>query len=211
MYRTLFVATLFSLLLLAACSDPTGNSASANTGDAKKVVEESGKELTFSQEGSKISFVGAKVTMKHPGGFSKFAGKVITSDDGKTVKQVEVDIDLNSLWAANDGDGADKPNEKLTGHLKSADFFNVEKHPKGKFVSTEIKKDGDNFTVTGNLTFHDVTKSVTFPAKITADAGKVTAKAEFKINRHDWKLDYNGAIDNAIHDDVAILFDIQAK
>lgn len=211
MRLALSMTALSLILLLPACSDPTGNSASANTSEAKKVVEEKGKELAFSNEGSSITFIGAKVTMKHPGGFGKFTGKVVTSDDGKTVKQVDVDIDLESLWAADDGNGADKPNAKLTGHLKSADFFNVEKHPKGKFVSTEIKKDGDKFTVTGNLTFHDVTKSITFPATITADGSKVTAKAEFKINRHDWKLDYNGAVDNAIHDDVAIIFDIHAK
>ena len=57
--------------------------------------------------------------------------------------------------------------EKLTGHLQSPDFFDVAKYPKATFESTEIKKGGDKgatHTVTGNLDFHGVKKSITFPA-----------------------------------------------
>ena len=71
---------------------------------------------------------------------------------------------MDSIWT---------DTEKLTGHLKSADFFDVAKFPKSTFESTEIKagssdakaKDATH-TVTGNLTLHGVTRSIQFPAKI---------------------------------------------
>jgi polyisoprenoid-binding protein YceI len=195
------------LLVLAACSDPAGNVTAANVSDAKEVTKEEGKELKFSNENSKIDFRSNKaVSGGHDGGFNKFTGTVTV--DGDTVKQVDVDIDMNGIWTDND-----KPDEKkLTNHLKSADFFDVEKYPTAKFVTTEIKAGGDGgtHTITGNLTLKEVTKSVQFPANVTNKDGKVTCKAEFKINRMDWKVEYKGAQDNLILNDVILKLDINA-
>jgi polyisoprenoid-binding protein YceI len=187
--------------------------------DAKEVKEEKaagqGRELRFSHAtGGEIRFLSGKRTADHPGGFSEFSGRLVTTDDGKGVKQVEVEIRTASIWAADGTDGKDKTNEKLTGHLKSADFFNVEKYPTARFVSTEIKPGGNGgtHTVTGNLTIMETTKSVSFPATIRVEGGKVTAKAPmFKINRTDWGITYKGMADNLIKDDVGIEFDIRAE
>jgi polyisoprenoid-binding protein YceI len=206
---TLVLAGAFIALMATACSDPTANLTAANTGEAKEVTKAEGKEVSFNNENSKIRFHGAKVTGSHKGGFHKFSGKAVLGDDGKSVKQVEVEIDMSSVWT----DDPDKPNEKLTGHLKTDDFFDVPNNPTSKFISTEIKAaDGANkYNVTGNLTMRGVTKSITFPATITVNDGKVTTKAEFKINRHEWKISYKGMEDDLIKDDVGLTLDINAS
>ena len=89
------------------------------------------------------------------------------------------DIDMASTWSDNEG---------LTGHLKSPDFFDVAKHPKATFVSTEITPGGEkgaSHTVTGNFTLHGVTKSISFPATITVSDGSAKVDSEFFINRKD--------------------------
>ncbi|MCC7510688.1 MAG: YceI family protein [Planctomycetes bacterium] len=206
---TLLPVMLLGILLVAGCSDPLANYAKANASDAKEVTHEKGKEFTFSNEGSKIGFHGAKVTGSHKGGFKKFSGKVILSDTGTTIKQVEVEIEMSSIWT----DDPDKDNEKLTGHLKTGDFFLVEEHPKSKFISTEIKEGGEGgtHTVTGNLTMRGTTKSISFPATIKVSNDSVTTTAEFKINRHDWKVSFKGREDDLIKDDVGLTLNISAK
>jgi polyisoprenoid-binding protein YceI len=196
------------LFVLAACGDPAGNVTAANVGEAKEVTKEEGKELKFGNENSKIDFRSNKmVSGGHDGGFNKFTGKVIV--DGDTVKQVEVDIDMTGIWT--DDDKSDEP--KLTNHLKTDDFFDVPNNPTAKFVTTEIKKGGDGgtHTITGNFTLRGVTNSISFPATITAANDKVTAKAEFKIDRMKWGVKYAGKQDNLIRDDVILKLDINAS
>jgi polyisoprenoid-binding protein YceI len=103
--------------------------------------------------------------------------------------------------------------EKLTGHLKSGDFFDVEKFPKATFTSTEIKPGGAGgatHTITGNLELHGVKKSISFPAKVTVDASAVKADAEFVINRKDFGLVYPGKPDDLIKDEVLIKLHVTA-
>jgi polyisoprenoid-binding protein YceI len=102
---------------------------------------------------------------------------------------------------------------KLTEHLKTPDFFDVAKFPDAKFVSTEIRAGGDkgaSHTVTGNLTMHGVTKSVTFPATIAVTADTASVDSDFSINRKDFGINYAGAADNLIRDDVVIKLTIRA-
>ncbi|MBZ0136636.1 MAG: YceI family protein [Planctomycetes bacterium] len=202
---TIGVLGAFALLMIA-CSDATANYAGTNATGAKEVTEETGTELKFSNENSKINFLGEKVTGHHDGGFNKFAGKAVI--DGDTLKQVEVTIDMDSIWT--DNDEADEP--KLTGHLKTADFFDVKNHPESKFISTGIKKGGEGgtHTITGNLTMRGKTKSISFPADITLKDGTLTAKAKFKIDRQQWGVHFKGMEDNLIKDEVGLALDISA-
>ena len=110
-------------------------------------------------------------------------------------------FDTTSLWSDND---------KLTGHLKSPDFFDVEKFPTATFTSTSIVAAADGFTVTGNLDLHGMQKSITFPAQIEAGAETVTAKAEFSIMRFDFGIVYPGMPDDLIRDEVVVTFDVVA-
>ena len=137
-------------------------------------------------ENSKIEFVGSKVTGSHNGSFQKFAGEVHYTGD-VTTSHVTITMQSDSLMT-------DTPD--LTKHLKTADFFDVAKYPEAKFESTAIKPGGDkgaSHTITGNLTLHGVTKSVTFPATIAAAPDAITVDSTFTINRKDFGINYAGA------------------
>jgi len=102
----------------------------------------------------------------------------------------------------------------LTKHLKTADFFDVAQFPDAKFVSTTIKAGGEggaSHTVTGNLTMHGVTKAVTFPATINVTPDVATVESTFSINRRDFNLNYPGAPNNAIRDNVVLTLHVRAN
>ena len=202
------------VLVLAgvACNnDPAKGKARAEVSEAKATSPQtvpaptSGANYTFSQAGSSVDFVGAKVTKKHEGKIGTFSGVVQLIENDPVKSSVRVDLDLGSL-------SADDP--KLTQHLKSPDFFDVEKFPKASFKSTTITPGGENgatHTVTGNLDLHGVTKQISFPAKIKVNPENVKVEAEFAINRKDFGINYKGMADDLIKDDVLILLKLDAK
>lgn len=92
-------------------------------------------------------------------------------------------------------------NEDRDNHLRSGDFFEVEGYPTIDFVSTSITKDGDDYKVTGDLTIKDVTKPVTFDVEFGGKGVNPWGvevygyEAEAKINREDFGLTYNAALE----------------
>ncbi len=153
---------------------------------------------------SKVEWTGAKITAHHDGKFTSFKGTVTVPGGKAEAAKIHLDIDTASLTVDPD---------KLAGHLKSPDFFDVEKFPKATFDSTSITAGGANgatHTITGNLALHGVTKSVTFPATVNVTPAKVSAKADFSIIRKDWNLVYPGMPNDLIKDDVAIHLSIDA-
>jgi polyisoprenoid-binding protein YceI len=152
-------------------------------------------EYKLNGENTTVKFVGTKTDGKHEGGFKTVTG-TLTNADGKMA--ISVDIDMDSTWSDDD---------KLTGHLKSPDFFGVKTNPKSKFVSKSIEKKGDAYTVTGDLTLCGVTKAVSFPATIKSEAG-VQLASDFKINRTDFGMNYGKG---KINEEVAISIKVDAK
>jgi polyisoprenoid-binding protein YceI len=112
-----------------------------------------------------------------------------------------LNIDTTTIWTDAD---------KLTGHLMSADFFDVENHPTATFTSTEIATAEEGYTITGNLNLHGITHSITFPATIEVGPEDVKAKAEFSLMRFDFDLVYPGKPDDLIRDEVVVKFDLVA-
>ena len=160
--------------------------------------------LAFSSQGSKIDFVGSKVTGSHKGGFKAFNGAIELGPDAKTIQKITAEIEMTSLWADNDS---------LTTHLKAPDFFNVATYPKSNFVTTEIKEGGDKgatHTITGNLDLHGVNKSITFPATVTVAPDAVTLISEFALNRFDFGIVTPGKSDDLIRKEVVLKLDINA-
>jgi polyisoprenoid-binding protein YceI len=207
-------ALLASIITLAVFAVACGGSNAANSkmGEAQNVEkpsgEQAGAEVKFSNDGSTIGWTGRKtVTGSHDGGFSKFSGNVTLDKAGKEVTYVVVEIDMNSIWA----DDKDKPNAKLVGHLKADDFFNVEKFPKAKFESTKIEKKDGNYSVTGNLTLRDVTKSLTFDAAISVGDKEVSVKADFQFDRQPYGVKFTGVGENLVKDQVEVRLDVKAK
>jgi polyisoprenoid-binding protein YceI len=68
---------------------------------------------------------------------------------------------------------------------------------------------GATHTVAGNLTLHGVTKSVTFPATIAVSPGVITVESTFAINRKDFGINYAGAADNLIRDEVLLTLHVR--
>ena len=168
---------------------------------AAKPASEAGAYVV-NAEMSTLGFVGSKVTGSHPGGFKKFSATVEPKGGKVEGGSVSVEIDMDSTFS---------DSEKLTGHLKSPDFFDAAAHPKATFASSEIKaggSEGYSHTVVGNLGLHGVTKKITFPANIAMDGGKVTVKTEFSINRKDFEIVYAGKPDDLIRDEVVIKLDL---
>ena len=195
------------LVLLAACGDPATNKSRAVTGEAAQASPQTsqagGQKYSITAQNSKIEFIGSQVVGSHNGSFQKFNGEIDYTGQPET-SRVNVTIDTSSL-------NADDP--KLTEHLKTADFFDVAKYPTATFVSTAIKAGGDkgaSHTVTGNLTMHGVTKSVSFPATIAAAADAVNVDANFTINRRDFNINYAGPANNLVRDNVVLTLKIHA-
>src|SRR5262249_56737705 len=108
--------------------------------------------------------------------------------------KIEVNIDTDSLYS-------DEPSGKLTGHLKSADFFGVKDNPKATFKSTKVEKGDKTYTITGDLTMLGKTKPVSFPASVSEKDGVLSLSTEFKIDRTQWGMTYGKGM---INDEVTI-------
>jgi polyisoprenoid-binding protein YceI len=93
----------------------------------------------------------------------------------------------------------------------SADLLDSQKFPTASFASTKIEKAAADYTVTGNLTLHGVTKSISFPASITAGSTDASVRAEFGINRKDFGIVYPGMPDDLIQDQVLLQIDLKAQ
>lgn len=197
---------LTGLVLVAACGNPATNKSQAVTGEAAQATSAKpagAQNYSITPDNSKIEFVGSKVTGSHNGSFQKFSGEIHYTGD-VTTSHVTITMDSDSITT-------DTPD--LTKHLKTADFFDVAKYPQAKFESTAIKAGGDkgaSHTITGNLTLHGVTKSVTFPATIAVAPDAITVDSHFTINRKDFGINYAGAADNLVRDDVVLTLKIKA-
>lgn len=218
-WMTVVAATAWLGLAIGGCSNPADESTAARVSEPVPTPTATGAPggggsvetasvpagaLPIATAESKVEFVGSKVTGSHSGGFQDFTGHVVLSPDGKEVQAIQAEIDMNSTYS---------DNEKLTGHLKAPDFFDVAKFPKATFVSTEIKPGGEkgaSHTVTGNLTLHGVTKSISFPATLTVDEGSVAIDSDFFINRKDFGIEYPGMPNDLIRDEVVIKLAVKA-
>jgi polyisoprenoid-binding protein YceI len=203
------IGTFLSLLIVtAACNDPAANVNKAVTGEAQTSASPrttGAQTYGITPQNSKVEWIGSKVTGSHNGSFEKFNGEIHYANNDVAQSHVQITIDTSSVKA-------DDP--KLTEHLKSPDFFDVVKFPEAKFESTTIKAGGEKgatHTVTGNLTMHGVTKSITFPATISVLGDAATVEANFALNRKDFGINYAGAADNLIRDEVVMTLRIRAN
>jgi polyisoprenoid-binding protein YceI len=206
MRQGLAITILSGLIFFTACNDPAADTTKARTGEAAQVASPAaaqGHKYVITPQNSKIEFLGSKVTGKHNGSFGDFSGQV---DYAGTPENSRVNITIKT-------DSIETDTPDLTKHLKTADFFDVAKFPEANFVSTAIKAGGENgasHTVTGNLTMHGVTKAITFPATINVTPDAATVESSFSINRKDFGINYAGAADNLIRDNVVLTLHVRA-
>jgi len=161
---------------------------------------------------SEVSFVVRHMMVsKVRGRFDKFDGTFTTATD-PLASTVTADVDVGSV---NTG------NETRDNHIRSEDFFHIEKHPTMAFRSTGIRPDGANYLLDGDLTLRGVTKPVTFRLEVNGfgpDAyGGTRAgfSATAEINRNDWNVSFNGKIPGSDHavilsDKITINLEVEA-
>ncbi len=142
------------------------------------------------------------------GGFDKFTGEFDMNDKGELVKfsaKVEV-ASVNTRL------------EKRDNHLRSSDFFDVEKFPEMTFVSTKVTANGNNYTAEGDLTIKDVTKPVTLTGELLGMVKdpmgdhRVGFQAEGNINRQDFNVSFNQLLETGgliVGDEVKIILNVE--
>ncbi len=183
--------------LPAAAVDPASNSAAS----AAAQLEPAGSYYVFGPTNAAIAFVGSKVTRSHNGGFRNLTGefKVVNGRLANTGNKVVVDV--TSLFA---------DDARLTGHLKTPDFLAVAQFPTATFVSTAVDQKATNATVTGDLTLHGVTKTISFPANVEVSEAGVHVTAIFVLNRYDFEIKYPGMANDLIRKEVVLKLNVKA-
>lgn len=215
-------ATIASTLVLlsfplAACDDHAEGVTAAEVAETEVSTTETApaepdstrERLTIDRARSSVGFTGAKLTDSHDGRFGEFEGTIELDPTAPERSRVSITIEMASV---------DIEPERLEGHLKSADFFDVERFPTATFETSRIVRGGEGtigneratHTVTGNLTLHGETRAITFPAIVTVGDDEVRARSELKIDRKDFGIVYPGMPDDLIADDVVIRFDVRA-
>lgn len=143
------------------------------------------------------------------GQFSSFRGE-IDGDPG--------DITSAKGWFEVDLDSIDSGNADRDAHLKSADFFDVEKHPTMRFESKRIERNGDGYRVVGDLTIKDVTKEVVLDYEHGGDLQdpfgnrKIGGSLTGTVKRSEWGLTWNVPLDSGgwlVSDNVKLEVDLQ--
>lgn len=161
---------------------------------------------------STLAFVArhAMIT-KVRGSFTDFSGSAEIHGSAPETSTVNVDIDVASV---------DTRNKDRDEHLKSGDFFEVEKFPKITFNSTGFEvTDSSTVEITGDLTIKDVTKSVTIPFEFGGEAldpfgnSRIGFEGKTEVNRRDFNLTWNAALDTGgvlVSEKITLEFEISA-
>ena len=224
MKATINLVSFFFLCLLVACGGPEGKKVEAT--DAKTPAPEA-KAPTASANNAianynlnkgTLTWTGAKLAGSfHTGTISVILGDLRAKGDNIIGGQFVVD--MNSI--SNNDLEAGKGKEKLEGHLKSPDFFDVAAHPRATFLitgSTPAPAGGDaTHNITGNLTMKGISKSITIPANVAVVENKLTAVSpSFVIDRTQWGIQYGSssiagiAKDKIISNDIALVLNLEA-
>ena len=170
------------------------------------------KQWDFDLSHSSVNFhVRHLMVSKVHGRFTKWNGTLELDDDDLTKSRLEVTIDAASV---------DTKEPKRDDHLRSADFFEVEKYPTLSFVSKEIKRAGDDrYVVAGDLTIRGITKAVTLEVeggdrvKDPWGSTRTGFSAKTSVNRKDFGLTWNVALEAGgfvVSDKIEITLEIEA-
>lgn len=151
----------------------------------------SAADVTFplTGENTKVTFVGKKPDGKHEGGFKTITGSATVTDGKPETLKGEIEIDMNSMYT---------DQEKLTGHLKNSDFFDVAKYPKATFKIKKVEKTDKVYGVHGELTMHGKTEPLSFPATVIVDATGLTISTTFPLDRTTWGVNYEKGVEKLV-------------
>lgn len=195
-----------AIVFTSCVGNPEGQR--AETTDSVAEVDAAGTELAVDPAASTIKWLGKKVTGEHYGEVSIKSGSLLV--DGGKLTGGNFVVDVNTI---NTQDMEGEYKDKLDGHLRSEDFFDVANHPEATFVITNVADgaaDGE-VVISGNLTMRGVTKNITFNANVTELTDtSARATADFNIAREDWGVSYAGQADDLISKEFNVKIDLVA-
>ncbi len=215
MRKKLFLLAIPSLLIAAvsiSCNKEKPLSSESN----EIVTTKDGNQFILDTLNSRVEWRGYKIFKSESTshfGTIKFESGDVTIKDGK-LESGKFVADMNSLTSVDLKEDAEQL-EKLNGHLKSGDFFEVEKFPTASYEITKITPlaEGDyNTLLDGNLTIKGITKPVSFKANVSVKDGVVSIATEPKdIQREEFGVKFQAPAENGvIKDEVALQINVKA-
>lgn len=216
MKKVFLSLSVIGMVFLASCGSK--DSVEATDAQETSVASETSTEYVVNPAISVTNWKGGKF-FEDPAkpeeghyGAVKLKSGTITVKDG-VLESGNFVSDMTTFESA-DQNGDPETKAKLDGHLKSADFLDIEKYPEAKFEITGVKPltEGDyNTEISGNLDFRGTPKNISFKANVKEEGDQVTIKSEeFKINRKDFGITFVGAGGSIIKDDVLLQLDVTA-
>ena len=211
------IALAATCFVVSCQSKPEGTEAEVGAAQEAGAISANAVNYSIDTTASELTWYGFKPTGRHNGTIDITDGTLAV--ESGTVVGGSFTIDMNEIDVL-DLEGEDQ--QKLTGHLKSPDFFAVEEYPTAKFEITEVvpyaqatmeedtsrmdivvndeevsdyKIDDPTHAITGNLTLRDTTLSITFPAKVDITDSQVSAEAKFNLDRTKWNVSYGDETD----------------
>ena len=178
---------------------------------ATTVIEDITGDYTLDVAHTRLGFSArhAMVTTVR-GAFKDFEGTAHVDTANPANSKVELTIKTDSI----DTGVADRD-----AHLRSADFFEIEQHPEITFSSTDVSRDGDEWTITGDLTVKGITKPIAVEFESTGSARdpfgnlRIGFEGHTTLSRKDWGLTWNAALETGgflVSDKIKLEFDISA-
>jgi len=156
------------------------------------------QEFKPTDDGSVVSFEIKNFGINSKGIFTGLEGKIVF--DPKDVAKASFDVSINAASINTDNNSRD-------GHLKKESYFDVEKYPRIRFVSTSISgpdKSG-HYTLSGKLTIKNTTKDIYFSCIATPMGNDYIFKGDFSINRRDYEVGGSSTLSNNVNVSLTVL------
>ncbi len=212
--RFLNVFTIFAITAtLVACKDKAKEAETTAAEDAAKAQMASAKYMANASESS-IEWTGFKPTGKHNGTINVESG-TLSVNNGK-LESGSFFIDMKSIVNL-DIPADDENNAKIVGHLKSPDFFDIEKYPTAAFTITGVEEMEGKTMLSGNLMLKEKKNNVTFPVTVSSEGDSFSITSEvFTIDRSKWDVKYGSKSffdnlgDKFINDDIELKINVKA-
>jgi polyisoprenoid-binding protein YceI len=190
-YTLLAGALSLAVLLTSSFTPATENIAAVNTATAVAATT-----LQVNTQSSTMKWNAKKVGGEHYGTINLADGSLQVN--GSKLTGGNFTIDMSSIVVKD----ITRPesNKKLTDHLKSDDFFSVDKHPGATFTITKAAKlakpkaGEPNYTITGNLTIKGITNPITFPATVSINGKSAEATALIEVDRTKYDIKYRSGM-----------------
>ena len=158
------------------------------------------RQFAIQSEASDVSFHATSRLMNADGRFQRVTGRVAVDPRDLTTARISLSIEAASI---------DTGIGMRDNHLRSADFFDVQRFPAITFESVRVETAGRHATVTGRLTMRGVTREIAVPVDVTLSDVAIVATGEFVVNRGEYGIAYNSFV-NPIGNEVRVTFTFRA-